>query len=64
MVTYGLESRELARAAGVSPQMMSMIISGRRAPRERIERLVQAGVPRELLPDPREGKRSSSSSIA
>lgn len=57
MVTYGLEARALAQAAGVSPQMMSMIIGGRRAPRERIERLVSAGVPRDLLPEPTNGKR-------
>lgn len=64
MATYGIEARGLARAAGVSPQMMSMIIAGRRAPRERIERLVQAGVPSDLLPEPSEGKRRSSSSAA
>ena len=56
MVTYGIEARALARAAGVSPQMMSMIINGSRAPRERIERLVAAGVPGDLLPEPREAK--------
>ncbi len=57
MVKFGIEARALAQAAGVSPQMMSMIISGSRAPRERIERLVAAGVPRDLLPEPSEGKR-------
>lgn len=56
MVTYGIEARALAGIAGVSPQMMSMIIGGRRAPKERIERLVAAGVPRELLPEPTDGK--------
>ena len=57
MAEYGVEARALADIAGVSPQMMSMIICGSRAPRERIERLVAAGVPRDLLPKPSCGKR-------
>lgn len=56
MVMHGIEARALARVAGISPQMMSMIIAGDRAPRKRIERLVAAGVPRELLPEPTDGR--------
>lgn len=56
MMTYGIEAGALAKVAGVSPQMMSMIIAGSRAPRGRIERLVFAGVPRDLLPEPTDGK--------
>ena len=57
MAEYGIEARALANIAGVSPQMMSMIICGKRAPRRRIERLVAAGVPGDLLPEPSSGKR-------
>lgn len=62
MAKYGIESRALADVAGVSPQMMSMIITGSRAPRERIERLVSAGVPRDLLPEPSCGRRGAEAS--
>lgn len=57
MVEHGIESRVLARAIGISPQMMSMITNGERAPKGRIESLIQLGVPRELLPTPSCSKR-------
>ena len=64
MIKNGIEARAMADVAGVSPQMMSMIICGSRAPRERIERLVAAGVPRDLLPEPSCGKRGPKTASA
>lgn len=64
MIKNGIEARAMADVAGVSPQMMSMIICGSRAPRERIERLVAAGVPRDLLPEPSCGKRGPKAASA
>lgn len=58
----GLRKCDLARALGVSPAMISEIISGRSAPRGRIEQLVALGVPEDLLPEPsdaRPGRRGS-----
>lgn len=49
---HGLRKCDLARALGVSPAMISEIISGRSAPRGRIEQLVALGVPEDLLPEP------------
>ncbi|GAB6176899.1 hypothetical protein JCM16814_17900 [Desulfobaculum senezii] len=57
MIEHGVESRDLARAVGISPQMMSMITTGERAPKDRIERLVELGVPRDLLPPPYKGRK-------
>lgn len=57
MTAHGVSARAMAEVAGVSPQMMSMIIAGDRAPCKRIERLVNAGVPGDLLPEPYRGKR-------
>lgn len=56
MATHGIEPRHLAKVAGVSPQMMSMIIHGDRAPKKRLDLLVEAGVPKDLLPEPTSGK--------
>lgn len=53
---FGLEKRVVARAIGVSPQMLTAIIAGDCAPRHRIDALVALGVPRKFLPEPYDGK--------
>lgn len=48
----GLSKASLARRLGVHPSMISRIISGQRAPAERIRQLVDLGIPPQLLPEP------------
>ncbi|MBF0481085.1 MAG: helix-turn-helix transcriptional regulator [Desulfovibrionaceae bacterium] len=47
-----VSKKELAKQLGVHPSMISRIISGERAPASRLEKLVELGIPRELLPEP------------
>lgn len=47
---HNVSNRELAKAMHVSTSMVSRILSGDRAPRERIEQLAELGIPRRLLP--------------
>lgn len=48
----GMSKAGLARSLGVHPSMISRIISGQRAPAERIRQLVALGIPPQLLPTP------------
>ena len=54
----GIEQQEFAKKMGITPQLLSMTLSGRRATKERIRQLIRLGVPEELLPVVREKKKT------
>ncbi|MDR1856317.1 MAG: hypothetical protein LBR22_04060 [Desulfovibrio sp.] len=47
-----INSKHLAAKLGISPQLMSMTLSGMRPDADRINSLVELGIPRDLLPPP------------
>lgn len=52
-----LEQKSLAGQMGISEQLLSMTLHGKRATKERLDALVALGVPQELLPEMQERKR-------
>lgn len=52
---HKISIKDLTITAKVSASTITRIVSGERAPREAIERLVNSGVPRDLLPTPGRG---------
>lgn len=56
LMEHGLQSKDLAHQLGVSPQTMSNIASGLRNPPHHIKRLIDLGVPADLLPEPGSGR--------
>ena len=53
LMTNGISQRWLANQLGITQQALSMILKGLRSPKKRINQLVELGVPRELLPEPK-----------
>jgi transcriptional regulator with XRE-family HTH domain len=49
---HGIAKKDLARELDVHPSMITRIIKGERAPRQRLEQLKALGIPEELLPAP------------
>ncbi|AGW13421.1 helix-turn-helix domain-containing protein [Megalodesulfovibrio gigas] len=49
---HRIYKNRLAVDLGVHPSMISRIIKGDRAPKERIQQLVELGIPEQLLPAP------------
>ncbi|MGE4297344.1 MAG: transcriptional regulator [Desulfovibrionaceae bacterium] len=52
---HRIEEKRLADELGVHKGIITRIIKGERAPRELIARLIQFGVPPQLLPEPGPG---------
>lgn len=50
LLLHNIEQKQLAEQLGISPQLLSMTLSGRRVSKERLEALIKLGIPRELLP--------------
>jgi len=57
LAEHELSKAQVARDLGVSPQMVSMILSGERMSKARHEQLTAYGIPAELLPEPRKPKQ-------
>lgn len=53
---HRVKHESLADILGVHPSYIGKIFSGERRPRKHIERLVAAGVPRDLLPEPHDAR--------
>ena len=53
-----IEQQELAKKMGISPQLLSMTLAGRRATKARIEQLIGFGIPEDLLPPIRAKKKT------
>ena len=51
LLLNSVEQQELAQKMGISPQLLSMTLTGRRATKERIEQLINLGIPEDLLPN-------------
>lgn len=56
MILNDLNTKLLALRVGVGESMMSSIVSGAKAPAERIEQLAALGIPRDFLPEPAGGR--------
>jgi transcriptional regulator with XRE-family HTH domain len=54
LLLHGVEQKELALRLRISPQLLSMALSGRRMTRERFAALIAEGIPAELLPEPKQ----------
>lgn len=52
LALHGMSKTYLAKSLGVHASMISRIISGERAPKERLRQLMDLGIPQELLPAP------------
>jgi len=48
---HGVSQRALAKKLGVSEVYIGQILSGKRRPQYYIEKLIQMGIPSELLPE-------------
>ena len=46
-----IEQKDLAEKMGISQQLLSMTLAGRRATKERLEQLVSLGIQEDLLPE-------------
>lgn len=55
LLVNGITQKTLAQELGISPQLLSMTLSGRRMTRERFAALTALGIPAELLPSPVQG---------
>lgn len=53
LVLNRIQVVELAKVVGVSRSMISEIIAGNRANPEHIQKLIEVGIPAEMLPEPR-----------
>jgi len=50
LLLNSIEQKDLAEKMGISPQLLSMTLAGRRATKERIDQLISFGIPEDLLP--------------
>ena len=50
LALHGVSQKVLADSMGITPSMISKIIKGERAPKNRLDQLVALGIPAELLP--------------
>lgn len=56
----GITRTHIARVLNLHPSMVGKILAGKKRPVDRIEQLAQMGIPRDLLPDPKNaGKKGS-----
>lgn len=51
LLLHNIEQKDLAKQMGVSQQLLSMTLTGTRTTKERLEQLVNLGIPRDLLPE-------------
>jgi transcriptional regulator with XRE-family HTH domain len=58
LVLHEITAKSLADKLGISQQLLSMTLSGVRPDANRIDMLVQLGIPRELLPTPDRSRSS------
>lgn len=47
---HGIERKWLAKELGITPGALTRIIQGKNRPKARIQRLIELGIPAELLP--------------
>lgn len=52
LALHGISQKALADELGITPSMISKIIKGERAPKNRLEQLIRFGIPADLLPEP------------
>lgn len=57
LIERGIVFKDLAADVGISKNTFSNIIAGRRATPEYIARLIERGIPADLLPEPCEPKK-------
>lgn len=50
LVYHGIERQTLAKQLGITPGALTRIIQGKNRPPKRIKRLIELGIPSELLP--------------
>ena len=50
LLLNSIEQKDLAEKMGISPQLLSMTLAGRRATKARIDQLISFGIPEDLLP--------------
>lgn len=48
-----IQKSEIAKNLGISPQMLTQIFNGRCAPPLTIDKLIEMGIPADLLPTPK-----------
>lgn len=58
LLLHAIEQKDLAEKMGISQQLLSMTLTGRRTTKGRLEQLAGLGVPVELLPELRERKKT------
>jgi transcriptional regulator with XRE-family HTH domain len=58
-----IEQKDLAEKMGISQQLLSMTLAGRRTTKERLEQLVSLGIPEDLLPKLRDKKKQGSKAL-
>lgn len=58
LLLHNIEQKDLAEQMGVSQQLLSMTLTGTRATKERLEQLIDLGIPRNLLPELQEKKKT------
>jgi transcriptional regulator with XRE-family HTH domain len=57
LLLQNIEQKALAEQLGISEQLLSMTLTGKRVCRHRIAALAQLGIPEELLPQPPERQK-------
>lgn len=54
LVYNGISNKELAHHLGTHTSFITRLIKGERRPKDKIQRLVEYGIPKDLLPSPSE----------
>ncbi|MCF8104338.1 MAG: helix-turn-helix transcriptional regulator [Desulfohalobiaceae bacterium] len=50
---HGIAKNELARKTGFSPSYISFLLNGKRRHPDALQKLIDLGIPEELLPEPK-----------
>ena len=58
LLLQNIEQKSLAAQLGISEQLLSMTLTGKRVNRSRIAELARMGIPEELLPQPSEQRKT------
>jgi transcriptional regulator with XRE-family HTH domain len=58
LLLKNIEQKSLAAQLGISEQLLSMTLTGKRVSRTRIAALAQLGIPEDLLPQPSERRKT------